>query len=136
MPPAAVATSSSIFHLSPPAHASSDLPSNSTFASLGTPPGGTGSITGGSGHTMPLLYSCVCQATAETAKRITSTARRDFEFIVVAVVEEHSSGLRHLTSQLSYEEQRTVARSWPARRGKHASTSGSSGYDDGREKRR
>src|SRR5262249_50071821 len=40
-----------------------------------------------------------------------------------AVVEERSSGLHHVTPQLSYEERRTVATSCPARRGKHASTS-------------
>jgi hypothetical protein len=33
------------------------LPSNSTIASDGGPPGGPGSITGGSGHAIPLFHS-------------------------------------------------------------------------------
>src|SRR5438874_3958870 len=70
VPPAEVATPPSTFHLSPPSQASIDLPSNSTTASAGGPPGGPGSITFGSGQMMPLLYSSTHQAAErDTSKK-------------------------------------------------------------------
>src|SRR5689334_4043806 len=56
-PPRTVATPSLICHFSPPLKADRSLPSNSTIASSGGPPGCPGSTTFGSGQTLPLLYS-------------------------------------------------------------------------------
>src|SRR6185436_13796233 len=70
LPPAAVATPPSTFHLSPPSQPSMLLPSNNTTASTGGPPGGPGSRTFGSGQIMPLLYSSTHQAAAKEVRKL------------------------------------------------------------------
>src|SRR5688572_20203060 len=70
LPPAAVATPPSTFHLSPPSQPSRLLPSKSTMASAGGPPGGPASSTFGSGQMMPLLYSSTHHAAAKEVTRV------------------------------------------------------------------
>src|SRR4051794_6830268 len=65
---------SSIFHLSPLFHLERSLPSNRMMASdggsLGFSPGVT---TFGSGHTIPLLYSCSANTAVAAPTAITAT---------------------------------------------------------------
>src|SRR5687768_650442 len=77
-PPRTVAKPSFTSHFSPPCQADMLLPSNSTIASDGGPPGGPGSTTFGSGQTLPLRYSSLsaCQVTVADASSANTTTIR------------------------------------------------------------